>query len=254
VWTWQGPIDSVTLELSIDSGQTWLPMGAAIPNTGSLTGTIPELPSLTCFVRIADAADGVPADTSDCFVIAERPNTAPQFPLSIDTISLNEGDSLAWVARATDAEGDPIAFAFFPVPAWASVVDDTVLVMEPGSGDSSVMVGVLAIDDRGAADTLVLVVLVDHPVGSTARRTVLDGPFVLRVAGLGRVLSVDFRDVQCVVIRDLAGRTVRRLVPGNNEVAWDRMSASGTTVGHGSFVLELVTREAVLRRQIVLGR
>ena len=65
-WTSTGSIASVKIELSRDGGTGWSTLIASTPNGGSWTWSSVLGPaSPTCKVRISDAVDGVPADTSD---------------------------------------------------------------------------------------------------------------------------------------------------------------------------------------------
>ncbi|MFQ5709246.1 MAG: FG-GAP-like repeat-containing protein, partial [bacterium] len=64
-WTSAGVIDSVQLEFSIDGGLSWTIIAASVANDGNYTWTIPDAASDNCLVRISDATDGDPVDTSD---------------------------------------------------------------------------------------------------------------------------------------------------------------------------------------------
>ena len=97
-WTSSGSIPSVRIEFSPDNGSNWSTLFASVPNTGSYTDTIPAgtPPSATCLMRISDAADGSPSDTSDAvFAITSG---------STDSITVgypNGGESFAQGAAVT---------------------------------------------------------------------------------------------------------------------------------------------------------
>ena len=66
-WTSSGTLVNVKIEFSLDSGANWGTLVASTPNAGTYTGLIPaESPaSDQCLVRVSDAIDGCPKDTSD---------------------------------------------------------------------------------------------------------------------------------------------------------------------------------------------
>jgi hypothetical protein len=66
-WTSIGGINNVKIEFSPDNGGYWGTLFESVPNTGSYAGIIPaETPASDyCLIRITDAADGFPTDTSD---------------------------------------------------------------------------------------------------------------------------------------------------------------------------------------------
>lgn len=66
-WTNNNFADPVKIEYSTNNGVTWIrpPIATSAPNTGTFAWTIPNTPSASCKVRIADAADDVPSDVSD---------------------------------------------------------------------------------------------------------------------------------------------------------------------------------------------
>ncbi|MDZ7319518.1 MAG: FG-GAP-like repeat-containing protein, partial [candidate division KSB1 bacterium] len=73
-WISTGRIEHVRLRYSTDSGGTWKEITNSTPNDGSYNWTIPDDPSVTCLVKVEDAADGEPCDQSDqLFAICPRP-------------------------------------------------------------------------------------------------------------------------------------------------------------------------------------
>ena len=59
-------VDNVKIEYSTDGGADWMTIIASTPcGSGSYSWTIPNTPSSTCKVRICDASDSDPCDTSD---------------------------------------------------------------------------------------------------------------------------------------------------------------------------------------------
>lgn len=64
-WDSQGDIASVKLEYSSDNGATWTTIVTSTANDGEYSWTTPLEETESALVRVADAADGIPADASD---------------------------------------------------------------------------------------------------------------------------------------------------------------------------------------------
>jgi hypothetical protein len=109
-WTSQGTVGDVRIELSTDGGITYSDIASSTPNDGSYSWPIPYL-SLTgsnCFVRISEASDGTPSDTSDSpFTVAPPPK--PKAPLNpaldtrLDTTETKKTNKLTWQANSENA-------------------------------------------------------------------------------------------------------------------------------------------------------
>lgn len=64
-WSCTGTVGDVRIEYTHDNGVTWDTIADAVSNTGSYAWTIPATLSTTCKLRISEALDGDPVDTSD---------------------------------------------------------------------------------------------------------------------------------------------------------------------------------------------
>jgi len=64
-WVSSGSVGNIKIEYSSDSGSSWSKVVTSTSNSGSYTWTIPNTPSSQCLVRISEAADGNPSDTSN---------------------------------------------------------------------------------------------------------------------------------------------------------------------------------------------
>jgi len=64
-WTSTGSIPNVKLEYSIDNGVQYTEIVASTANDGSFNWTVPVVNANFVFVRVADAADGLPSDVND---------------------------------------------------------------------------------------------------------------------------------------------------------------------------------------------
>ena len=71
-WSSTGTVGNVNIDYSINNGSNWIPVAVSTENDGSYSWTIPAAPSTTCLVRVRDAIDNDPSDSSDAvFTIAD---------------------------------------------------------------------------------------------------------------------------------------------------------------------------------------
>jgi hypothetical protein len=71
-WTTTGLVGNVSIQYSTNNGASWKNIVASTANDGSYLWTVPNTPSSQCLVRVQEAADGDPTDTSNAvFTIME---------------------------------------------------------------------------------------------------------------------------------------------------------------------------------------
>lgn len=88
-------IEIVTIEYSVDNGNTWQIISANRPNTGTIQWTVPDETSTSVLVKVRDAFDGEPSDISNSVFSIK--------PLPILTlISPNGGELLTEGAKKTN--------------------------------------------------------------------------------------------------------------------------------------------------------
>ena len=105
-WTSEGTVGDVRIEYSINSGTNWTDIVLSTPNDGSYAWTIPNTPSSECLIRVSEAADSNPSDTSDAtFSIINISPGIPSNPTPNDgakdvstTADLNWNDSIGATA------------------------------------------------------------------------------------------------------------------------------------------------------------
>jgi hypothetical protein len=86
LWTTQGTVGAVRIELTLDGGASWSDIVASTPNGGAYAWTVPNSPGPYCGVRISQASTGTPVDTSDAvFTISPPPRAAPPIGLTLGT-------------------------------------------------------------------------------------------------------------------------------------------------------------------------
>jgi len=125
VWTTQGTVGPVHIELTTNAGASWSDIIATTPNTGSLAWTVPNTPSPQCGVRISQASNGAPADTSDAvFTIAAPPKASPPVGLDLSTSLEASGttktDTLSWYDNPNNAAITLVSYSIYRKPADAA--------------------------------------------------------------------------------------------------------------------------------------
>jgi hypothetical protein len=94
-------------------------------------------------------------------------NTPPELIDVPTAISVGEGQQYALKVRAKDVDGDSIFFTFClldrsPLPAWLTVVNDSILLINGGINDSDTTVLVIADDRHGGRDSAHFIVQIGH--------------------------------------------------------------------------------------------
>jgi hypothetical protein len=64
-WLSAGGVGDVKIEYTTDYGTTWIEVVASTENDGTYTWIVPDTLSNVCLVRISEAEDGDPVDSSD---------------------------------------------------------------------------------------------------------------------------------------------------------------------------------------------
>jgi len=118
----------VHLEYSIDNGSNWADIAAAADNDGTYAWTIPDTPSTQCRVRISDAADNYPTDTSNA--------TFTIFAVVPPEISLNRSTLLfgAESGLHTQNQNVLVSNGGGGTLSWTATDDQTWLGVSPAAG------------------------------------------------------------------------------------------------------------------------
>ncbi len=94
------PSPNVKLEYSTNSGTTWSVITNSTPNTGSYGWTIPNTPSLTCLVRVSDAANNTFNDVSNA-VFRISPHVTVTAPNGGNTFQGCNTTNITWLHGGT---------------------------------------------------------------------------------------------------------------------------------------------------------
>jgi hypothetical protein len=86
LWTTQGTVGPVKIELTTNGGASFANIVASTPNNGVYAWLVPDSPSPACGVRISQASTGTPTDTSNAvFTITPPPHAEPPVGLDLAT-------------------------------------------------------------------------------------------------------------------------------------------------------------------------
>jgi hypothetical protein len=102
-WTSTGTIDNVRIQYSTNNGSSWTEIIDSTTNDGSYYWLIPNTPSTQCLVRISDAADGTPADTSDSVftIMYPQPGISIGSPSGGESWEVGKQHDITWITSGT---------------------------------------------------------------------------------------------------------------------------------------------------------
>jgi Leucine-rich repeat (LRR) protein len=103
-WTTSPKVGNVEIEYSIDNGTHWFTIVSSTPNNGSYVWTVPDDNSTNCLIKVSDASDGSPTDTSDAVFSMIIPKIKVKYPNGGETFY--EGDPLTITWETTGRVGD----------------------------------------------------------------------------------------------------------------------------------------------------
>jgi len=143
-WTTDGSFANAKIEYSTTGGSSWTTIVASTPNDGSHPWTIPPTPSTNCLVRISDAADGDPSDTSaGTFTIAEP------LRVRLNGISWANDCTTAIVTFEANRAVHRYYYRLYQIQSTYSATSGTFAVFQ-GLGQGYYLVVVTAKDSSGA--------------------------------------------------------------------------------------------------------
>jgi hypothetical protein len=124
IWQTVGEVENVRIEYSTDDGTTWLEIEAATENDGIYTWLVPSSASTDCLVRVSDAEDGVPADTTDvAFTIIDEPVIFITAPNGGESWPVGSEQKITW--RSAGVGNVKIDFTSDGSLTWSELVAET---------------------------------------------------------------------------------------------------------------------------------
>jgi hypothetical protein len=120
-WTSSGTSGGVLIQYSTDSGSSWSDVIAEMPDTGVYPWTIPNTPSDSCLIRIADT-NGSLADTSDSiFKISPIPQIRITAPNGGEDWGRGYSYYIIWTSTGTSG-GVKIEYSINNGSSWSDVI------------------------------------------------------------------------------------------------------------------------------------
>ncbi len=128
-WTTTGSVGNVKIEYSSNNGGNWTLVSGSTTNDGSYSWTVPNTASTACRIRISEASDGSPTDTSNAV-----------FSIIIPIISLNRTQFYygAIVGGAvTGSQALRIDNKGGGTLQWTALANNSWIITSPASGTNS---------------------------------------------------------------------------------------------------------------------
>lgn len=98
-WLTSGRVGNLRIEYSIDNGETWAEVTASTENDGSYAWLVPYEVSSECLVRISEADDGSPSDTSNAvFTIHDEPIIQVTSPNGGESWPVGSTQTITWLS------------------------------------------------------------------------------------------------------------------------------------------------------------
>jgi hypothetical protein len=96
-WLSEKFTDPVRIAYSTNGGQSWIVIVASTPNTGVYHWpNVPNTPSTNCRVKVSDAADGVPSDSSDAPFTISAESITVTYPIGGEVFVAGDSLSITW--------------------------------------------------------------------------------------------------------------------------------------------------------------
>jgi len=120
-WTSTGTSGGVRVQYSTDNGENWSDVIASMPDTGVFSWTIPDAPSDSCLLRIADTNESL-ADTCDSlFTISPIPFITVSSPNGGEDFQVNSIHEVTWTSSGTSG-GIIIQYSTDDGENWSDVI------------------------------------------------------------------------------------------------------------------------------------
>jgi len=252
-WNSSGNIDSVNLMLSQDNGRSWESF-AVVENSGNFDWQIPDLPSDSCRVRVADQQDNFPEDESDAVFTIYRAPAVVLSPNGGERWLAGSTESITWF---TDGSVDSVMLELSTDHGqnWAGIAQN------PNTGDYALQVPnvvsdscLVRITDKTSSevfdtsDDIFAIDIVDHveeesPTVPSEYKLFANYPNPFNLETKIR-FDLPKSGVVNLIIYNTKGETIRhllneRLPNGQHVVSWNGRDAAGQIVSSGVYFYQL---------------
>jgi hypothetical protein len=125
-WNSTGSINKVRIQYSINNGSSWTYITKSTINDGMYNWTVPNTPSSQCLVKISDAPDGDPFDTSDAVfsILAAQASITITSPQGGESWEVGSNHKITWTS--SDQVGDvKIEYSFDNQATWHTIISST---------------------------------------------------------------------------------------------------------------------------------
>jgi len=128
--TWQSTtaaVGDVQIQYSINNGGSWITIAGSTANDGSYDWVVPDTPSDQCLIRIREASDQNPSDTSDeVFSIAELGYTISlTSPQNGDTWQVGTKHDIKWVSGEKASNNVKLEYSTNNQTTWKTIISST---------------------------------------------------------------------------------------------------------------------------------
>jgi hypothetical protein len=139
-WSSTGSLGNVKIEYTSNNGSNWVVISSSTANDGAYSWKVPDIASTKCKVRIKEAADGSPVDTSDAVFTITKSTSPGAAIIALNRTGLNFGATTA--GTVTGAQWLWLNNSGTGTLNWSVSVDQWWLHCTPTSGTDS---GVLTV-------------------------------------------------------------------------------------------------------------
>jgi hypothetical protein len=125
-WNSTGNKNKARIQYSINNGSSWANITKSTTNDGMYNWTVPNTPSSQCLVKISDAPDGNPFDTSDAVfsILTVQSSITITSPRGGESWEVGSNQNITWTS--SDQVGDvKIEYSFDNQATWHTIVSST---------------------------------------------------------------------------------------------------------------------------------
>jgi hypothetical protein len=226
-WTTTGTVASVKIQYSIDNGNSWNTVTSSTGNDGTYSWKVPDVDASQCFVKITEASDGSPSDTSDTAFSIFTPQLIVTSPNGDEELEAGTSFTVTWTTTGTGGNVK-IQYSLNDGSSWSNITSSTA---NDGSYSwtvadvdaSQCLVRVFEASDGNPSDTSddVFSIYVPVPPEISLNRTVLN---------YGAIQGGSATSGQLLLIENTGGGTLNWAI--GSDVSWlSSTPASGTGAG-----------------------
>jgi hypothetical protein len=144
-WSSSGTVGNVKIEYSVNNGGGWTTVASSTANDGAYGWTVPKVDVSQCLVKVSEASDGSPSDTSDAVFSIIDP-TPPEISLSRSHLDFGANTG----GNVTGGQSLFVGNSGGQTLNWSAASDSSWLSVTPGSNAGSGLLSA-SVDASGLA-------------------------------------------------------------------------------------------------------